>query len=199
MSLKDTIRGAREEAQSNLTTTATNDTEDNASEDKSDAGFVRRSPSRAKPRRQAAAGVRTVSGSNKSAKPVSEMTKEEKKAEKQRKREKEDREYAVSEMLMENDPDYQQYHKMWWRILIVGFVAMVISMVLYGVVTSQGETAPLPLAIVSLATMVIAYAAIIAAFVYDWRKIRPIRISCQQRAASMSEKRINKMLRERDK
>ena len=34
MSLKDTIRGAREEAQSNLTTTATNDTEDNASEDK---------------------------------------------------------------------------------------------------------------------------------------------------------------------
>ena len=198
MSLKDTIRGAREEAQSNLTTTATNDAEDNASEEKSDAGFVRRSPSRAKPRRQAAAGVRTVSGSGKS-KPVSEMTKEEKKAEKQRKREKEDREYAVSEMLMESDPEYQQYHKMWWRILIVGFVAMVISMVLYGVVTSQGETAPLPLAMASLATMVIAYGAIIAAFVYDWRKVRPIRMSCQQRAASMSEKRINKMLRERDK
>jgi hypothetical protein len=76
---------------------------------------------------------------------------------------------------------------------------MVVSMILYGVVTSYGETAPLPLAIISLAAMVIAYGAIIAAFVYDWRKVRPIRMSCQQRAASMSEKRINKMLRERNK
>ena len=197
MSLKDTIRGAREEAQDNLASSNARESADGVVEDKADAGFVRRSPSRAKPSRKAAAGVRTVSAGK--SKPASEMTKEEKKAEKAKQREKEDREYAVSQMLMDNDPEYQHNHKIWWRILIVGFAAMVLSMVLYGVVTSQGETTSLPLAIISLATMVIAYAAIIVAFVYDWRKIRPIRTSCQQRAASMSEKRINKMLRERDK
>lgn len=196
MSLKDTIQGAREEAAGNRVSVPATEADNNGDE-KPDAGFVRKSPSRAKPRREAAAGVRVVSGNGKD-KSTAGMSKEEKKAEKKRQREKEDRRYAVSQMLLEQDADYQQYHKVWWRILIVGFVMMVLSMILYALVSSQGEYTSLPLAICALVTLVLAYTSVIIAFIYDWRKVRPIRQACDARASSMSEKRINKLLRERD-
>lgn len=200
MSLKDTIRGAREEASANIgpiTRGSGSEESDGATASGQDQGFVRKSTTRAKPKREAAAGVRVVSGGK--TKSAQEMSKEEQKAERKRLREKEDRRYAVSQMLLEDDPEYQRLHKVWWRILIVGFVFMVIALATYMWVNQQGETTPLWLAILSISSMVLAYIAIIIAFIYDWRNIRPLRRSHETRAASMSEKRINKTLREREK
>ena len=199
MSLKDTIRGAREEASANIgPITRNSDDAEGTDAPAQDQGFVRKSATRAKPKRQAAAGVHVVSGSGKT-KPVKDMTKGEQKAERKKQREKEDRRYAVSQMLLEDDPEYQRLHKVWWRILIVGFVFMVIALFTYMMVNQQGEAAPMWLAVLSIGTMVLAYITIIIGFVYDWRNIRPLRQSHEARAASMSEKRINKTLREREK
>jgi len=201
MSLMDTIKGAREEASANIITGDRSD-EDGAVESTTSAsgGFTPRSATRAKPKREAAAGVRVVSGAKKSkSKSSGTMTKEEQKAERKREREKEDRRNAVSQMLLEEDPNYQHHHKIWWRILIVGLVFMVIALFTYMLVNQQGETAPLWMAVISMGSMVLAYVAIIVGFIYDWRNIRPIRQQQDSRAASMSEKRINKTLRERDK
>ena len=200
MSLKDTIQGARKEAAANINplTRPSSEGNDEAGSQASEQGFERRSATRAKPKREAAAGVRVVSGSSKT-KSTANMSKQEQKAERKKQREKEDRRYAVSQMLLENDPEYQRYHKIWWRLLIVGFAFMCVALVTYMLVSQQGDTAPLWLAIISIGSMILAYAAIIIGFIYDWRHIRPIRRNHEQRAASMSEKRINKTLRERDK
>lgn len=207
MSLKDTIKGAREEvsASGNPFERSGGDqggSSGSASGDTQGQGFMRRSASRAKPSREQAAGVRVVSSSGKSrsaSKSTANMTKAEKKAERQREREKEDRRYAVSQMFLEENPEYQQRHKIWWRMLVTGFAFMVLAIITYMLVNQQGESTPLWLAAISLGSMVLAYIAIIVAFVYDWRTIRPIRRTQESRAASMSDKRINRALRERDK
>ena len=202
MSLKDTIRGAREEAAANISPlnrpSSSEETGDSGAQSTTDQGFERKSVSRAKPTREAAAGVRVVNSSRK-GKPAGEMTKQEQKSERKKEREKQDRRYAVSQMLLEEDPAYQRHHKIWWRILIVGLVFMVIALISYTYVSSVGEGAPMWVMVVSMGSMVLAYVAVIISFLYDWFHVRPIRRNNEQRVASMTEKKINKTLRERDK
>ena len=201
MSLKDTIRGAREEAAANispLSRTSSEEPVDSGAQTTSEQGFERKSVSRAKPTREAAAGVRVVNSSKK-GRSTSEMSKQEQKSERKKERERQDRRYAVSQMLLEEDPAYQRFHKIWWRILIVGLVFMVIALISYTHVSSVGEGAPMWVMVVSMGSMVLAYIAVIASFIYDWVNVRPIRRNHEQRVASMTEKRINKTLRERDK
>ena len=90
MSLMDTIKGARQEAEESgipfekPTFRKKDDGNEaaGASEGSSSQGFTRRSAAKAKPSRQAAAGVQVVrtSGGSKTSKPKGEQTKEERKA-----------------------------------------------------------------------------------------------------------------------
>ena len=194
MSLKDTIRGARDEV------AASGNPFENMGKDKDKGkqasggssakrGYARSSAANRKPSREAAAGVRVVSSSGK-AKSTANMTKEERKEEKRLEREREDRRYSVTQMILDNDEEYQKARKFWWRFLIGGFVLMVIALGLYGYVSNVGPSAP-PIAYIgSIVAMVAAYGVIIVGIIFDFRKIRPRRKAAEQRVASMTDKKI---------
>ena len=193
MSLKDTIQGAREEATANGNpferAKEGRGTADGAAPAASGQGFTRKSASRAKPRREAAAGVRMVSASGKS-KSKKDMTKEEAKAERKHDREVSDLRYNVTQKVLEERDDYAKAHRLWMRLLMAGIGCMVGSVVLYLIVQNMGTNAPEILGLAGITVMVGAYGLTIGALVYDWRKIRPMRKDVEKYVDSMSEKRL---------
>lgn len=207
MSLMDTIKGAREEASANGNPfERTSDKKDAGSSENAGAaagqGFTRRSASKAKPSRTAAAGVRVVSANGK-AKSRKSQTKEELKAERKHDREVADLRYNVTQKILEERDDYIKARKVWWKFLIASVVLMVLAIGLYLVVSNMGTNAPEVLGILGLVTMVGAYIVVIAGLVYDWIKIRPLRKDVDKHVQSMSEKRlvaaINKESKVKDK
>ena len=199
MSLKDTIRGARDEvaASGNPFEKAGGKDKDKGKPESRGSsakrGYARSTAANRKPSREAAAGVRVVSSSGK-AKSKANMTKEERKEEKRLEREREDNRYSVTQMILEKDEEYQKARKFWWRFLIGGFVLMVIALGLYGYVSQAGPTAPPWAYVGSIVAMVAAYGVIIFGIVYDFRRIRPRRKMAEQRVASMTDKKIQTVI-----
>lgn len=195
MSLMDTIKGAREEAGTNVAglelpgRQSKQGGDASAEQTKSSQGFTRRSTAKAKPRRQQAAGVRRVA-SNGKVKSKKDMTKEEAKAERKHDREVSDLRYNVRQKLLEEKEEYQAAHKVWMRFLIAGCVCMGVAVALYLVVSNMGTNAPEILGILGLLVMVAAYATLIIGMIYDWRRIRPLRREVDSYVDSMSEKRL---------
>jgi hypothetical protein len=193
MSLKDTIRGARDEVAASGNPFESVGGKDKGKQESGGSAtkrrYARSTAANRKPSREAAAGVRVVSSSGK-AKSTANMTKEERKEEKRLEREREDRRYSVTQMILEKDEEYQKARKFWWRFLIGGFALMVIALGLYGYVSNVGPSAP-PIAYIgSIVAMVAAYGVIIFGIIYDFRKIRPRRRLAEQRVASMTDKKI---------
>ena len=201
MSLKDTIRGARDEVAASGNPFENMGGKGKEKEQGKSAsggsatkrGYARSSAANRKPSREAAAGVRVVSSSGKT-KSKANMTKEERKEEKRLERENEDRRYSVTQMILEKDEEYQKARKFWWRFLIGGFVLMVIALGLYGYVSNVGPSAP-PIAYIgSIVAMVAAYGVIIVGIIFDFRKIRPRRKAAEQRVASMTDKKVQSIV-----
>ena len=196
MSLLDTIKGAREEAQeaaSKRTTTKKEEASDAAGTDaagSAQAGFSRRSAARAKPRREVAGSVRDGS----QAKPKSEMTKEEKKAEREARRSQEDLVYDVKKTLLDNDMEYRRTQHVWWGMLIVGIVFTLASWAIMQYMNSNGGGENT--AMVSVVLMVLAYVLVIGAFIYDLVKVRPLRNKANDKIAGMSKRRMQRVLEE---
>lgn len=196
MSLKDTIQGAREEAAASGNpfdrTKKGEATQDSQTSTRTDQGFTRRSMARAKPSRAAAAGVTVVSSGK--GKPEDKMSKEERKAKRKAEREVEDRRYNVTQILLEENPEYHKIRKMWWAFLIVGVVFMATALALYGTVSS-GNGGVLPwMGTAAMVCMVLAYASVIAGLIFDYVKMRPLRKDADMRARSMSDKRLKTRL-----
>lgn len=198
MSLRDTIQGAREEAGANGVLSR-KDKEDKPAEDVSKdegerGGFSKRSVSRAKPAREAAAGVRVVdaSGRTKSNKASGEpKTKEEKKAERRREQELNDKRFTVSDAILNQNPDYVRYRRTWWILLGTGFAALILTFVTNIADPVAAADVRTNLGLASLILIVFSYVAIIAGFIYDFRKIRPLRKQADAAAAGMSLKKLN--------
>ena len=198
MSLMDTIKGARQEVNESgvledglvkKRKERVQNGDQDASASSTGQGFTRKSASKAKPRRQQAAGVRVVTSSGK-AKSRKDQTKEELKAERKHDREVSDLRYNVSQKLLEQRDEYSKARKLWWKFLIGGVVLMVISVGIYMAVSNMGTSAPEWLAFIGLVVMVGAYVVVIAGFIYDWRVIRPMRKETDAYVQSMSEKRL---------
>ena len=195
MSLLDTIKGAREEAQdaiSQRTVTKKDDAADDAAETttpSTQAGFSRRSAARAKPSREAAGSVRGGS------KPKSEMTKEEKKAAREAKRTEEDLIFDLKKTMLENDETYKRTQRIWWGLLIAGIALTVIS---WGIMQSMrsGGSQSETMATVSIVCMVLAYALVIGAFIFDMVKVRPLLNKADERIVGMSKRRMQRTLDE---
>ncbi|MDO4797072.1 MAG: Yip1 family protein [Coriobacteriales bacterium] len=201
MSLKDTIKGAREEVAASGNPferpSAKGDSESGGSTSRSsDQGFSRRSAARSKPSRKAAAGVRVVSSGKK---PKADMSKEERKAQRRKDREVEDRRYNVTQMLLEQNEDYMKSRKMWWVFLIAAVVLMAIALLLYGRITSAKEDPQSAIGIAAVVSMVMAYIVVIVGMIFDFTKIRPMRKEAEKRAESMSDKRLKTLLVEKAK
>ena len=201
MSLKDTIRGARDEAAAsgNPFERSKATAEDEAPQEvaRTKRGTARRSAASAKPSREAAAGVRVVSSSGKTTKGTAQMTKEERKQERKKEREKEDQRYSLTQAYLEEDEEYKKARKNWWIFLGVGMGLIVVAFTLYGLVNQQGPNASPVMAFCAMGSMVCAYVAVIGGLIYDWVKIRPLRRKIDERVSSMSDKRVRTVLNQK--
>ncbi len=193
MSLIDTINGAKKEAEANSVRT---DKGADANDDAKKPRNNKRSAAGAKPAREAAAGVRVAkSGSHSSGKPASEMTKEEKKAARREERDAADRRAAAQRALLNQMPGYKKTQRVWWILLGIGLVATLISWLMGQYIPTALSNPTSPEGIVMIALMVLAYVVIIAAFIYDWRTVRPMRKAADAQANSLTDKKVNQILR----
>lgn len=197
MSLLDTIKGAKEEAQEagGLIATGKKDASEKSNAAEADAsqsssGFSRKSAARAKPRREAAGSVRVESFS----KPESQMTKEEKKAARDKRRSEEDLIFDAKRAVLNQMPEYQRSQKIWWGLRIAGIVCTVIA---WGVLQQinannigQGYGAATAI------TMVVAYVLVIGAFIFDIWKVRPMRKAADEQVSGMSKRRMQRVIEE---
>ncbi|MBP3885280.1 MAG: hypothetical protein J6D54_10155 [Olsenella sp.] len=195
MSLIDTINAAKKEAEGNVALPNVDKSKEDEKGKGSKQGYSRRSAAGAKPAREAAAGVRVVgSGAVDTGKPMSEMTKEEKKAARRANRDAADRRSAASRILLNATPGYKHSQHIWWALLATGLVATLISW-LMGQFMPNAMTVPTsPEGILTIALMVLAYAMIIIAFIYDWRTVRPMRTAAEAMANSLTEKKLSQVL-----
>lgn len=169
-------------------------------QDESRQGMARKSASSAKPARAAASSVRVVPASAKAKRAAAERTedlsglsKEEKKARKAEIRRQEDRVYTASNALLKEDKDYVRLRRIWWVLLGIGIVALIGTWVLLAVL-GQDAANMKAAQTAQMALIIAAYAAIIAAFIFDFIKIRPIRNACRATAAGMSDAKLDEVI-----
>ena len=163
-------------------------------------GMARKSASSAKPARAAASSVRVVPSSSKAKRAAAErgedlsnLSKEEKKARKAELRRQEDRVYTASNILLKEEPDYPRYRRIWWALVIAGILALVAVWILLAMAEQAGISAQ-DVQAAEIVIIVLAYAAIIAAFIFDFVKIRPIRNACRATAEGMSESKLSAVI-----
>ena len=201
MSLLDTIKGAREEAKeagtlpSSMREAAAAKAKakeaEEATSEPANTGFSRRSAARAKPTREAAGSVRTEA-TNKS---TSEMSKEERKAARAEKRKEEDLVYDAAQIILKQQPGYDKARKLWWGLMIAGVLCTLGSWGVMQYMRNTG-TESYALAGLSIGLMIAAYALIIGAFIYDLRKVRPMRNKADELTRGMSRRRMQKVIEE---
>ncbi len=209
MSLRDTIEAARKEAEeagnipgSGSSRKGEEQVKAETEERPEHTGFSKKSVTRARPAREAAQGVRVVDQSKvrsgKPGKPESEMTKEERKEVRRTRRELQDRRAAASRIILKKNPDYSKGQRIWWILIGFGFACTIISTVMVSYFPNAEAGFGSLAGILSLILIVVAYGAIIAALVYDFRKVRPLRNATDDLVASMTEKKVASILEEGD-
>lgn len=166
----------------------------------SGSGMARKSTSSAKPARPAGGSVRVVPATAKAKRAAAErgedlsnLSKEEKKARKAEIRRQEDRVYTASNALLKEDKDYVRLRRIWWVLLGIGIVALIGTWVLLAVL-GQDAANMKAAQTAQMALIIAAYAAIIAAFIFDFIKIRPIRNACRATAAGMSDAKLDEVI-----
>ena len=162
------------------------------------AGVARKSAASAKPARAAASSVRVQPATAKDRRKKLEkgeslegLTKQEKKARKQELRAEEDRRYTASTILLKQDEDYTKRRRVWWALLGAGMLIIIALWIwLFGLSGNGGKVT----SGVQMAAIVVAYAVIIAAFVYDFTRIRPIRNMYRDQVEGMSTNKLNALI-----
>lgn len=168
-------------------------------EKKSSSGITRKSPTKAKPVREAASSVRVVTKKKNPDGSTSTvgMTKDEKKEVRRAEREEEDIFNSLTNAMLKADELYTSRRRMWWVFLGLGLVFVVAAFVsgyigapdgsnMYDLSTTGG--------VLSVVSLVLAYVFIITSLVYEWMKIRPIRNEKQDKVTSLSPKKRRAML-----
>ena len=188
MSLRDTIEGARREAEGNVVGRPKKESEAVTGSDDERHGFSRSSAAKARPAREAASSVRTVKKSSSGAAPAVE-TKEQKKERKRREREEADLRNRVYDAVLRGIEGYRKTERTFWVLVGVGFGLAVISLAINW---ATGGTTDLssPAGISSTTTLVLAYGFIIAGIVYDFAKRRPYRKQAQARVSGLTDKKL---------
>lgn len=159
-------------------------------------GMTRKGASRAKPVREAGGSVRVVKVTSKSggSKPQAQMTKEEKKEQKRRERDARDRQVVTSNIILKQNDHYNKYRRIWWVLLGAGLVLTAVAWLCMFVFPGASSDVTEPLGVVSVIALVLAYVAIIGAFIFDWVKVRPIRKRADAEVAGMTDKRMQQLI-----
>lgn len=162
------------------------------------SGMTRRSAASAKPARAAASSVRIVPASSKARRAQAArgeslvgLSREEKRARKAEERRREDRLYTATNVLMKESFEYSRARRVWYVLMGCGVAFIVIAFILLSAI---GEQATGSARIAQYVVTGVSYAVIIAAFIWDFIKVRPIRNAARAKAASMSEGRLNAVI-----
>lgn len=158
-------------------------------------GVARKSAASAKPARAAASSVRVVPASSKARRQEREqgeslegLSREEKRARRRELRIQEDNVMTASNILMKEDDEYRAKHRIFWVLMAVGVVGIVLEwLLLVGLFSFLAQDV---LNVLSIACIVLAYAFVIAAFVFDLVKIRPIRNFYRAQVSGMTDRRV---------
>lgn len=196
MSLRDTIEGARREAEGNVVGRPKKEAESLGLGEEERKGFVKSSSAKARPVREAASSVRVESKPKQTDMFGNKAeTKEEKKERKRREREEQDLRNRAYDLVIRSIPGYRKTEKFFWGLLGVGMLLAVVSLVCASVF---GQTVNVSTweGILSVGSLVLAYVFIIASFVYDLARRRPYRKEAEARVRGLSDKRLNALLEE---
>lgn len=201
MSWRDIVQGAREEFESSRAVSTKAEKPAVDEEQNSSSGVMKRSVARAKPAREAASGVRVVAAGNgktyKKSSSTAHLTKEQRKKVRRQENDARDRMVAAANIVLNKNEEYRRKRRLWWILIIVGLVSTAFSFALM-YLSPKGASADFSTlwGKGSLVTLVIAYAGIIAAFVYDHIRIRPLRNLADSRVRGMSAKKIDSIIKD---
>ena len=150
-------------------------------------GVTRKSAGSAKPK--SAAGSSVYYGSKKS---VAKTREDKKKEREQRRAENSARakeEQAVAKAGMAK-AEYRHYRNVWIALIVIACIGVIVSFASPRVITQDGALAALmPVRTqIQAVGLVIGYVALIAAFIVDFRKMRPIRNGQQAQTRNLSKK-----------
>ena len=202
MSFRDTLNGAREELNENRDAYKKSEEtiEQDTQEEPKSTGFEKKSVTRAKPAREAAAGVCVVTSSGKvkkasgTSKPRSEMTKEEKRAQRQKERDAEDRRTMAAQALLKKDPTYQKWHGISMGMIVAGLVCTALSWVIaFAVPDSQTDLTSF-WGVMAIVMLVVAYIGVIGGFIMDWARLHKVRNMYNDRVRGLKEKQLNAII-----
>jgi len=159
------------------------------------AGTSKKSASTVKPARPAASTVYEKSGKmtpseKRKADREARRAAEAKQREEDQKAREEGRSPAqVRDRNLNANPEYIKWRRVWWALLGLAVLFTILSFFLQSSATADadGNYVANP---VSYVTLIFAYAAIIAAFVIDFKKIRKLRIASEGGSGQRSPKQI---------
>lgn len=186
MSLRDTIEGARREAEGNAVGRPSKEAEATVAPEEEKRGFSRSSAAKARPAREAASSVRVASKPK--AASITE-TKEEKRERRRLEREEQDMRNRAYDLILRANPEYRQTERVFWIVIGVGFVLAIISLVAAYAFGDQPDMSTWQ-GVVSVVSLVVAYVLIIGGFVYDLAKRRPIRKKVEAQMRGMNDKKL---------
>ena len=109
--------------------------------------------------------------------------------------------YEASQIILKQQEGYDKARRLWWILVGVGLACTLASwgIMRYMQTTSGGTLAENEfLAAASLGLMVLAYVLIIGAFIYDIRKIRPMRKHADEVTSAMTDKRRKRLIAEEE-
>ncbi len=193
MSLKDTIEGARREAEGNAPRSPKKEIE-SAGLDDEKKGFVKSSAAKARPAREAGASVRVApKSSQRDTFGNKKETKAEKKERKRRERDERDLRNRAFDIVLRGIPGYRATEKVFWALLGVGMVLAILSLVFSSLFDGTTDVSTWQ-GLISVISLVLAYAFIIASFVYDMVKRRRFRKEAETRVSGMTQKRVEQLL-----
>ena len=162
------------------------------------SGATRKGATSAKPARPAAASVRVEPASARERRRQAErgeslvgLSREEKRERKRAERAKQDRAYSASNIMLKEDPEYKRRRRVFWVIL--GAV-IVLTILVWAFLT---EVIPVPEGlsdILQVGGVLLAYACIFAAFIYDFVRVRPLRNYYRSKVDGMSDAKISEFL-----
>lgn len=154
-------------------------------------GVSKKSAARAKPKAAAASSVRMdASTANGRA-----LTQSERKAKEREQRNDANRNLVASNILLKKDPVYRRNRTIWGTMLAVGLSMTILSWIILLTTPEAQRTIDHTPGKLSLAALVLAYVLVIGAFIFDFVKVRKQRIAVEDKVASMSEKRVEEIIK----
>lgn len=151
----------------------------------------RRSAARAKPARAAASSVREASattpgyGASKKEQTAARLRSRERKAER---RVEDSRLNYLVDIQLKSNPSYAKSRRIWEVAIGITLASTVLTLVLSSMSGGQAVT------IAEMVSLVLAYASVFFALIWDWVKVRPLRNAARDKAYSMSERAQERLI-----